>query len=43
MALLKYFKHVEAEYPGSKLPDPQGVLSKEVPPSIISAANVEVS
>ena len=43
MALLKYFKRVDAEYPGSKLPDPQGALSKEVPPSVICAANAEVS
>jgi len=30
-------------YPGTKLPDPQGVVSKEVPSSLISAANTEIA
>ncbi len=43
MALFQYFKKVDGNYPGTKLPDPQGVLSKEVPSSSISAANTEVA
>ena len=39
MALYLYFKKVGGNYPGTKLPDPQGVLLKEV----ISAANMEIA
>ena len=38
MALFQYFKKVDGNYPGTKLPDPQGALSKE-PSSSISVAN----
>ena len=31
MALFQYFKKVDGNSPGTKLPDPQGALSKEVP------------
>ena len=39
------FKKVGGNYPGTKLhvPDPQGALSKEVPSSLISAANTEMA
>ena len=43
MALFQYFKMVDGNYPGTKLPDPQGALSKEVPSSLISAANTEIA
>ena len=43
MALFQYFKKVDGNYPGTKLPDPQGALSKEVPSSSISAANTEIA
>jgi len=43
MALFQYFKKVDGNYPGTKLPDPQGALSKEVPSSLISAANTEIA
>ena len=43
MALFQYFKKVDENYPGTKLPDPQGALSKEVPSSLISAANMEIA
>ena len=43
MALFQYFKKVDGNYPGTKLPDPQGALSKEVPWSLISAANMEIA
>ena len=33
MALLENFKREDAQYAGCKLPDPQGALAKEVPPS----------
>jgi len=36
------FKKVDGQYPGSKLPDPQGALAQEVPARAISAANTEV-
>ena len=36
MALLEYFKREGAQYAGCKLPDPQGALAKEVPPSVTS-------
>jgi len=42
MALFQYFKKVNGNYPGTKLPDPQGALSK-VPSSSISAANTEIA
>ena len=42
MAMLQYFKRVDGQYPGSKLPDPQGALAQEVPSRAISAANTEV-
>ena len=42
MAQLEYFKREDAQYAGCKLPDPQGALAKEVPPSAVSAANAEV-
>ena len=42
MALFQYFKKMDGNYPGTKLPDPQGALSKEVPSSI-SAANTEIA
>ena len=41
MATFQYFKRVDGEYPGSKLPDPQGALAQEVPSHAISAANTE--
>ena len=34
---------MDGNYPGTKLPDPQGALSKEVPLSSISAANTEIA
>jgi len=43
MALSQYFNKVDGNYPGTKLPDPQGGLSKEVPSSLISAANTEIA
>ncbi len=43
MALLQHFKKVDGNYPRTKLPDPQGALSKEIPLSSISAANTEVA
>ena len=43
MALFQYFKKVDGNYPGTKLPDPQGALMKEVPSSLISAANTEIA
>ena len=43
MALLQYFKKVDGNYPGTKLPDPQGALSKEAPSSSISAASTEIA
>jgi len=43
MALFQYFKKVDGNYPGTKLPDPQGAFSKEVPLSLISAANMEIA
>ena len=30
MAMFQYFKRVDGQYPGSKLPDPQGALAQEV-------------
>jgi len=39
MALLQYFRKVDGNYPGTKLPDPQGALLKEVPSLSISTAN----
>jgi len=43
MALSQYFRKVDGNCPGTKLPDPQGALSKEVPSSSISAANTEIA
>ena len=43
MALFQYFKKVDGNYPRTKLPDPQEVLSKEVSSSSISAANTEIA
>ena len=43
MTLFQYFKKVDGNYPGTKLPDPQGALTKEVPSSLISAANTEIA
>ena len=43
MALFQYLKKVDGNYPGTKLPDPQGALTKEVPSSSISAANTEIA
>jgi len=43
MTLFQYFKKVVGNYPGTKLPDPQGALTKEVPSSLISAANTEIA
>ena len=43
MAMFQCFKRVDGQYPGSKLPDPQGVLAQEVPSLAISAANTEVA
>ena len=43
MALFQYFNKVDGNYPGTKLPDPQGALSKEVPSSLISTANTEIA
>ena len=43
MALFQYFKKVDGNYPGTKLPDPQGVHSKQVPSSSISTANMEIA
>ena len=42
MAMFQYVKRVDGQYPGSKLPDPQGALAQEVPSRAISAANTEV-
>ena len=42
MALLEYFKREDAHYAVCKLPDPQGALTKEVPPSTVSAVNTKV-
>ena len=36
MVLLENFKREDAQYAGCKLPDPQGTLAKEVPPSAAS-------
>ena len=41
MAMFQYFKRVDGQYPGSKLPNPQGALAQEVPSRAISAANTE--
>ena len=38
-----YFKSVDGQYPWSKLPDPQGTLSTQVPSSAISAVNSDVA
>jgi len=43
MAMFQCFKRVDGQYPGSKLPDPQGALAQEVPSRAISAANTEVA
>ena len=43
MAMFQYFKRVDGQYPGSKLPDPQGALAQEVPSRAISVANTEVA
>ena len=43
MAMFQYFKRVDGQYPGSKLPDPQGALAQEVPSRTISAPNTEVA
>jgi len=43
MAMFQYFKRVDGQSPGSKLPDPQGALAQEVPSRAISAANTEVA
>ena len=43
MAMFQYFKRMDGQYPGSKLPDPQGALAQEVPSRAISAANSEVA
>ena len=43
MAMFQYFKRVDGQYPGSKLPDPQGALAQEVPSLATSAANTEVA
>ena len=43
MPLYKYFKSVDGQYPGCKLLDPQGVLSKVAPLHAISAANTKVA
>ena len=40
---ISVFTKVDGNYPGTKLPDPQGALSKEVPSSSISAANTEIA
>ena len=42
MAMFQYFKRVDGQSPGSKLPDPQGALAQEVPSRAISAANTEI-
>jgi len=34
---------VDGQYPGSKLPDPQGALAQEVSSRAISVANTEVA
>jgi len=31
MAMFQYFKKVDGQYPGSKLPDPQGALAQKYP------------
>jgi len=41
MAMFQYLKRVDGQYPGSKLPGPQGALAQEVPSRGISAANTE--
>ena len=43
MALFQYFNKVDGNYRGTKLPDPQRALSKEVPSSSISTANAEIA
>ena len=43
MAMLQYFKRVDGQYPGSKLPDPQGALAQEVPSRAKSAANTSLA
>jgi len=43
MALFQYFNKVDGNYPGTKQPDPQGALLKEVPSSSISTANTEIA
>ena len=43
MAMFQYFKRVDGQYPGSKLPDPQGVVAHEVPSRAISAANTKIA
>ena len=43
MATFQYFRSVDGQYPGSKMPDPQGALAQEVPSHAISAANTEVA
>ena len=37
MAMFQYFKRVDGQYPGSKLPDLQGALAQEVPSRAIPA------
>ena len=43
MAMFQYFKRVDGQCPGSKLPDPQGALAQEVPSRAVSAANTKVA
>ena len=43
MAMFQNFKRVDGQYPGSKLPDPEGALAQEVPSHAISAENTEVA
>ena len=41
--LFRYFESVDRQYPGSKLPDPQEALSKQVLSSAIFVANSKVA
>ena len=43
MAMFQYFKRVDGQYTGSKLPDPQGAFAQEVPFVLYLRQNTEVA
>ena len=43
MSILNYFSKVDEGYPGRKLPCPGGLLSQQVPDSVISSANYRIN